>query len=323
MPLLHISLAIAAILNISLGIYALVSGPRRLATYAFSLLAIGMGAWVGTFALLLVTQSFFFDKPNHFSSLLVISSLFLLAQTFSEKNTWRASWILLYLPILFAAIVIVPAGLVVKSISFTSGGTVIPTQGAIFPYYAAGLLLYFFASLFLFVRTYAMAQRSERLRMKYFFLGIGIFVVAVSAGDIVLPALGFPYLNAIGPVASVIFIGLTGYAIVRHELLDIKVVIQRGLVYSVLLSLITLAYLATLAIIARILGTDSAATAPVSAAIVTIIGIFTVPTIERVFQKATDRFFFKDKYEYSDALHHLSDILGSELTPNDLSLIHI
>jgi hypothetical protein len=48
-------------------------------------------------------------------------------------------------------------------------------------------------------------------------------------------------------------------------------------------------------------------------AITIIFGIFSAPKIERYFKRQTNRFFFKDTYDYSAVLEELSSIANSTL----------
>jgi signal transduction histidine kinase len=51
------------------------------------------------------------------------------------------------------------------------------------------------------------------------------------------------YLYSIGPLCSTIFLLIIGVAVVKHQLMDIKVIIKRSLVYTLLITVITMFYL--------------------------------------------------------------------------------
>jgi signal transduction histidine kinase len=338
MSLLELSLLAAACINVLIGLYALYVRPRRITTHALVLFAVGLGVWVGSFFLLLYTHNFFYDKVNHYAGLLFIGGLFLLALTFPDKK-FRPEYLIAYLPFVIGVVFVMRGG-VVTSDAFGPGDSVNPTQGPLFVFYAIGLLTYLLVSLIIFVRTYRALRGIERLRMKYLFLGIAIFVLPVCICDIGLPVIGFTYLNLVGPLASVGFVIATCYAVIRHQLMDIRVVIQRGTIYSLLISLIVGAYIILLLSISNLFDADMGIAAPLSASIVTIVGIVTIPRIERYFRRVTDKVFFKDRYDYASALEALSvtlnthirlfdlapsllDTLSSILRPNSLEFIHV
>jgi signal transduction histidine kinase len=318
MSLLEISLLTAACVNVCIGFYALYVRPRYITTYALFLFSVGLGIWVGSFFLLLVTHNFLFDKLNHYAGLLFIGGLFLLSLTFPDKK-FHPVYLIAFLPFL-AGIVFAAHGGVVLSDTFGPGDTVTPHQGPLFPFYAIGLITYLLVSILLFLLTYRRLQGSERLRMKYLFLGIALFVIPVCIFDIGLPAIGFSYLNLIGPLASVGFVISTFYAVIRHQLMDIRVVIQRGTIYSVLISLTLATYIGVLLAINNLFDANMGIAAPISASIVILIAIVTVPRIERYFRKATDSLFFKDRYDYALSLEELSEILNGDIQLARLAL---
>ncbi|MDR3547681.1 MAG: ATP-binding protein [Candidatus Pacebacteria bacterium] len=218
-----------------------------------------------------------------------------------------------------AGITFVAYGGVVLGTTFGPGDTMTPQQGPLFPYYATGLISYILISIALFIRTYLGLTGIEKLRMKYLFLGITVFVVPVCLFDIALPAAGFPYLNLIGPFASVGFVIATAYAIIRHQLMDIRVVIQRGTIYSFLISCLIVLYIAVLLSIDNLFDASTGIAASVSAAITILIGITTIPRMERFFRKVTDPIFFKDHYDYASALNELANILNEGIRLDELA----
>ena len=322
MSLLETSLLLAACINVAIGFYALYMRPRRITSYALFLFAVGLGIWIGSFFFLLYTHDFFYDRVNHYAGLLFIGGLFLLALTFPDKK-FRLSYLITYVPFLVGIMFVTYGGVVLKD-TFGPGDSVTPIQGPLFPYYASGLLAYVLVSILLFVLTFRKLRNTERLRMKYLFLGIVVFVVPVCVFDIALPAIGFSYLNLIGPLASVGFVLATSYAVIRHQLMDIRVVIQRGTIYSGLISLIILTYIGLLISISNLFDANMGIAAPVSAAIIVLVGINTIPRIERYFRRVTDRIFFKDHYDYATSLEDLSDILNTNIKLIELAprLVH-
>jgi signal transduction histidine kinase len=61
-----------------------------------------------------------------------------------------------------------------------------------------------------------------------------------------------PIINPYGTYAVPIYVAMTAYAIVRHKLLDIRIVFRRSAVYSLLIACITAMYLVTVLIMERL-----------------------------------------------------------------------
>ena len=308
-PLIPLVFLSVACINTGIGWYVLRHDIHNKTYRAFFIFSFGASLWTGGFGLLLLTHHLFFVSLLNIGGLLSILGLFRLSQIFphvGSRSRVHRAW---YLPFFVSAFVCIYPGLLIETVVFTTNG-ITPTQGILFPYYAVEMSLYALVSLIFLSQTYLRATPSDKTRFQYFFLGLGIFVSTAIICDVILPALGIFSLNFVGPVASILSISATAYAIVRHELLDIKVVVQRGLIYTFILLLIVGFYIIMINIIGSIFGENSG-TKLFSSTITTMVGVFTVPKIERYFRQITDTIFFQDKYDYAEALQRLSECLDA------------
>jgi signal transduction histidine kinase len=119
--------------------------------------------------------------------------------------------------------------------------------------------------------------------------------------------------SKIAPLFSIIMVASTTYSIVRHKFLDTTLIIRRGLVYSLSFGTILGIYISLLLAFKQIMHQDSDSAEFLVSAITIIFGIFSAPKIERYFKRQTNRFFFKDTYDYSAVLEELSSIANSTL----------
>ncbi len=79
-------------------------------------------------------------------------------------------------------------------------------------------------------------NRIARLKVKYMYLGIAVTTTFMLLSNIVLPFMGYEKAIGYGPVSITIMLGCIAYAIVKHRLMDIKVFIRKGIVYSALMA---------------------------------------------------------------------------------------
>jgi len=300
--------AAVACVNAAIGYYVLLHNIRGSAYQAFFVFSLGSGFWIGGIGMLELTHYTLFIPILNLGGLLLIAGLFRFAQTFPHNTARIPLHPFWYAPFLLGAFADVYPGLLIQSVRYTPGG-LLPTQGPWFPYYTALFCIYTIASIALLYRSYRRATTSERMRFQYFFLGLGVFLCVAVLCDVVLPALGIFSLNFVGPLASVISIFATAYAIARHQFMDIRIVIQRSLIYSILLGMIIGLYVVLIEGLGIFLGEDSQTSIYAGAALTTLIGVFGVPIVERYFRKATNKIFFKDAYDYAETLHTLSEAL--------------
>ncbi|MCK5211193.1 HAMP domain-containing histidine kinase [Candidatus Parcubacteria bacterium] len=166
---------------------------------------------------------------------------------------------------------------------------------------------------------YKRVNNLQRLQIKYFVFGtvLSIFIGALT--NIVLPfAFNIYKLQLLGPLGLFFFFGFTTYAIVKHQLMDIRVIIQRGMIYSALLAVIVGVYIFFVFVLGFFFQQSSDTTVLFAAGLSVVLGIYGVPHLEKVFCKATDKIFFKNKYDYSQAIYELSEILNQNIELNKL-----
>ncbi|MDP2598236.1 MAG: histidine kinase N-terminal 7TM domain-containing protein, partial [Candidatus Liptonbacteria bacterium] len=205
-------------------------------------------------------------------------------------------------------------GLVVKSARSMDHLYLIGDFSKLMPIHFAyffGVLIWAFIIL---ISKHRRAKSQEKLHLKYVILGFLSFFIPFLFTNIVLPnSFGIFEYNNLGPIFTLPMVFLIAYAIVKHQLLDIRVIIQRGIVYSLVFVVIVALYLGTIFITESFFKETATLADIVSAGIATVIGVITVPFIEKYFRRVTDKIFFKDKYDYSKAMYDLSEILNHNI----------
>jgi len=183
-----------------------------------------------------------------------------------------------------------------------------------FSLYLLLFLIYYIIGYVILLWKYGTLPLRTRLQIKYILIGTTVSIIAAAFFDILLPLSGVDYLYALGPACTALLILSTAYAIAKHNLLEIKVVIQRGVIYSLLIAIAIAFYLLLLFGLRSIYFEPTGKTASlVSAIITTLLGIFGAPLLERILRRITDKIFFKERYDYSKAVTELVRILNEEI----------
>jgi signal transduction histidine kinase len=152
-------------------------------------------------------------------------------------------------------------------------------------------------------------EYTRRMQLLYVLAGLIIVSAGELAFDLILPVSGELRLYSLGPVMSLFFAAGCSYAITRHRLLDIRIIAQRSIIYSILFAGIAGVYIALLTAADFFLTDPADTTFFLSGGITVILGIFGIPVLERYFRSVTDSFLFKDTYDYAEAMLSLSRIL--------------
>ncbi len=304
--------------TISIGFLVMNENKFSIVHQSFFIFLLGIGiSTVGFLFLFLQYPFILFDRLIHYGGLLFITGLITFAQVFpSGTNFPKKSWPL-YIPLLFLAIV-VPFNVIIRNASFTTEGRVVPENGPLFAPYILILSIYFIASVFFIIRTYRRTKGKEHLQLQYLFIGVIVMLLSFFIGNVLLPFLGSTSLYFIGPLSTIVLLVLVLYAIKKHFLLNIRLVLQRGLVYIILFGLIASLYIISLQLFAYVLHRITNTSTILSAGIVMVFGVFFITPLQRYFRKVTDSIFFKDRYDYARALYSLSKTLHTNLTQTEI-----
>src|SRR5436190_3042474 len=168
--------------------------------------------------------------------------------TLSRWPTRRVIHLNFAIALLFAACSLT-TDLIVRAAAMTQLG---PTRdiGPAYPAFAAYFLSAWILALAVFLAKARGARGLARLQLHYLAAGILIGGTGGITMNLLVPLLtGSSRYSWIGPLFPVVFIALVAHAIIRHRLMDLRLVIHRGLTLAiaVLVSLLPVAVFITFA----------------------------------------------------------------------------
>lgn len=178
--------------------------------------------------------------------------------------------------------------------------------------------------IYLLIRKTLKAKGLQRVQMAYLLTGVTVmFTLIIGLNFIAVTVLKTTFFTTYGPLFTLPFTVLAAYTIIRHRLLDIRIVVFRALAFSVLTASFLglyglLLYLVTLyfsqfeltALQHIILGIGSVALA--------------IPSYHyfRLFlQKFTDRFLFQDRPDYKQSLVEFGQALSRTIQIEEVATI--
>jgi len=177
-----------------------------------------------------------------------------------------------------------------------------PVLGKAFSLYVA--LLYFFVSLGI-VNLWRAARRSpshqERNRAAYVILGTVCFLCG-GLSD-VLPVIGV-HTYPMGMVGNLLFCLFTTIAIVRHQLLDIQILVRKGIAYLLASTLVAIPYVGIIVLFNNLFGTNNV---PVLGYFILLILLALVlQPLWQMVQRVVDRAFYRERYDFLKELEYFS-----------------
>lgn len=155
-------------------------------------------------------------------------------------------------------------------------------------------------------------QRSQAL---YMLVSMTVSVLLVLFFNLIIPLITHDWTSTrLGPLASIIFVTAMAYSIVKHGLFDIKLAAIRTLAYGcVLLTLSAIYYLLAYIVSVTLLGghtTDSVSVSPINITLALLLAFLFQP-LRHLFDKLTNRIFYRDAYRSEDFFASLSELLAS------------
>ena len=113
-------------------------------------------------------------------------------------------------------------------------------------------------------------------------------------------------------ILGIMFVPLSiGYAILRHRLMDIDLIIRRGVIYGILLLLLASGYVLLAFLLHELLGPLSETTRILIIVAYVLLVILTFGPLKARLQRVADRHLFKDRYDYKQAIRSISASLAS------------
>jgi len=159
------------------------------------------------------------------------------------------------------------------------------------------------------------------MQFLYSLSGLLLSSIIILTTTQILPQFGVIDINVsrIGITGILFFIIFTAYAILKYRLMDIRVIIRRSAVFTVIVAIITsvyalLAYLISV-FFQGIIGTQSIILNGVITAVLVAIGF---EPLKKWLSEITDRFLFKAEYHPQEVIAEFSDNLSATL---DLSVL--
>ena len=299
---------LATLLYIGLFFVVATSKPQTESKRIFRFYIMAMIFWSVAALLVYVdqTRSLLWFRMMSLGGLMTVVPVFRFSRaTINVRNYWDIA-ILIY--ILFCIGLSLGTDLVFES-AYVEGGVIISEFGDwLIPLVmapGAAIMLYSLATM---IRSYRRSHDPiEQNRLLYLILGIGAMLLASTLGNII-PSLGqYPVDIATNGIAAVLFV----YAILRYQLLDIRVVIRQGLVYSIPTIIIGTAYFLvinfTLNLFNIYAGIEVGIEIFILSLLVAVLTAIVAEPLRVRAQRVIDIMFFREKYDSWQMLRDLSE----------------
>jgi putative nucleotidyltransferase with HDIG domain len=296
---------VQVILTLVLMVVLIVRGKQHAARKPFFFFLLCMDLW-GAFIFLLRSSSNLSTAlvwERLVFAAILIGAFFFYRFTISLTNTKpnRNAYYLMH-AILIILLCLIPTDLLVKDMQLMWYGKA-PVVGPLFAAYVFSAYAPLVSGLVILVKSSKRSSNTdEKTRIQY--IVAGTVVMFIGGTTDYLPTLGVS-MYPLGIVGNIIFCALATIAMLRYNLLDAKVILRKGLAYSLMGILLAAIFGSLIYLLSSVFET---ALSPISltitivSVILTIIATTLFQPMLPVFQNVVDRWFFRERYDHLRAL---------------------
>jgi len=238
------ALLITGLIHLFFGISVLKSDYTQKTNQTFSAFAILLGIWNLTYALVFI-ETGILDTTTKTRIItipaILFAPVFLWLTKIYPNNTYKlskrlslfyATIILFLFSILNSPLYIPNAEIQNKMLVFEFGPLYL-----FFTSYSIGTIV---VGVLILIKKYTKATSANKRKIQYVFTGVGISVILGTIFTTILPSMGLSKLSFLAPIGTIFVIAFWGWAITKHGLLDLSIIITRTLSYTSILTLVIL-----------------------------------------------------------------------------------
>ncbi len=308
-------LFIAFVVNFILGFIVYLRNKRSITNITFALVAFDLGLWaLSTFLIYTFPYLFWMNYVIVFFGFSILTTFLLFAKNFPTPPKFfpALSYFFLiiwqifitigcFIPNWFFSKIWIENGM--PRVEFGLGYNITSILIA-FP------VIYFF---YLLYTKYKKATGIGKMQMKYLFSGLITFGLMAIFLSLVLVGLNIIYMADFSPSFSLVMVGFIAYAIIKHRLMDIRLIIVKSLLYSFLIAAIASLYLLVIFFLKDPLASKFQISPNVTFILTGLLLVLGFSPIKKLVEKATDRWLYKGRYNPSLVLDKIGEITNSIL----------
>lgn len=309
-----IALAWVALLNVGIGIYVLRRNPGAPLNRAFTFLALAIALWTIGIALtyhtnLIPTATLRFSFAA--GSLIPLGVVTFVERFHPSSNpTVRIATKICALSALTFFVLSFSPWVVASVTKGSSGPRTV--YGPLHALFALHVVVWFSWAVYQLIMTYRTSSGLIRLEARHLLIAFGVSSGLATATNVLAPLLlKTSTLGKYGPFFSLLLLAMVGHAIIRHRLMDIRVVIRRSVTYLVAM-MCSVGLFVLLLLGSNTLLPDGHDFSMKEILLVLIASVL-FPSVKAQAQRLFDRYLYRDPYDYARTLREASRALTATI----------
>lgn len=318
----HISLFVLSAILTGLAVFVWRARPDNLVNRWFAAFTLFAASWV--FGIGGLHSGAHLDEWGRFtfaSASLIPSTFLAFMRVYPTQSAWpslKAQRAILATGLLIA-ILSISTPLMVYDNALTPAGLSRRT-GPLYPLFSLYFLATWILVVALFMSKWRRARGIARAQLQYLGAGVIISAAGASIANLFLPILtGRSTYSWIGPYFSLLLVLMVGHAIIRHRLMDLRVVINRGLASAVATTLVSLIVILGVRVIAPNWETQTLLLHPDLVIFAIVILVMLSSPSQALLSRIVDPYLYRGRVDYATALRTATRRLSRFMHPSQLA----
>lgn len=306
--------------NLLLGYVAFRSNQKSATNRLLAILTIILSLWIVTnwFSLNSATtdQTLFWIRAVMIVTTPLGPILYLFLKVFPDQKLKinNKTYLSLFIGITLVILVSI-SKFTFPSVAISKSGTITPQIGVGILTYLTFTVTFVLAGFAKIYSKFSTASGMLKEQLKYLVLGvIATFSLQIVTNLLAVVLLNNSKLVALGPISSLLLIGLITYAVVKHRLLDIRLVIARTMSFSLFIVVVISTYVGIIFAAGKyIFSSGLTTTQTIISALITVTIALSFQSVRKYLEKVTDKIFYHDNYDPQKVLALLTKSISSSL----------
>ncbi len=307
---------LAALVNLWLGLWVWAKSSGNAINRYFGIFSLAVSIWIlsnGLGNLFANSYSGYIWARLAFAAASIIAlSFFYFAIVFPSPVIQAPRLIIIFFTSAGAAALFTSlTSLMVKGTTLHNGDVKV-LYGPLHPAFGAYFIFSAGYSLFLLVRKLRLLDGILAVQVRYLFLGTLITAIGGTFTNLLIPLVfGTSRFSQYGPLFSFVMVAMIAHAIVRHRLMDIRVVIKKSVVYVVAF-VAAGAFLTGLILGSNVLFPTHRWRLGREILLSLLVALLFHPLKSRI-QQAFDRYLYRESYDYQRIIREASRVMATML----------
>jgi len=316
MDIQTIFLVITTVINFGWGILIFINGHNKKPNLIFSYVVFSVVLWSISMAGYRLSASYTLDwcRVLYVAAILIPLSFLYFNFTFPEGKTINKYFLaIIFLPAIMLIILTVFGNTIIADAFRVKDAENKIIFGSLYIFYVLYIIGYFSWSFIILIMNQKKYSGIVRMQSKYILIGAGSASIVAMVTNLLLPWFNIFIVNWLGQVATFLWVSFTSYAMIRYRLMDLRVILRKGVIYFISSAFVYGAFYSITWIYNKLFGgiyeNEAYLLGLVFAPLFVLLFVWTNEKIKKI----TNKYLFFSLYNSQETMEKLADELTNSI----------